>query len=298
MDNEIVKIDFNGDELVAFEEDDKVFISVQQACVAIGIDVKTQCQKIQRDQVAQAGAKVRHMTDLFGHQETLFLERKFFHRWLNSIQPARVKDGVIRKKLIKYQLECTDAIDDYFSKGAAINEHFLKNAPEDFINNLADTIAEKMGGQATTTSTRELRMELARERMNFLKDAEDFFGNFDPETKAVLQQQTIADAGFDVPNAPTWNEIDRWYAADFWKLMKSQGWKRAAYENDEALHKVLGTYAAQVSRRKGIEMISVPSMAYGRRTFIKQYRREALEPALERLAREGKIVQQKIIQMR
>ena len=298
--NEIVKIDFNGDELVAFEEDGKVYISVSQACQTIGLMPHTQFRKINKDPVMQAGVKVSLMSDLFGNQETLFLEREFFHRWLNSVQPARVKNEVVRDKLVKYQFECVKAIDDYFTKGAAINENFLTAAPEEFINNLADTIAEKLGRtkKQEATSTRELRMQLARDRMSFLKEAEDFFGDFDSETKAVLKQQTIADAGFDVPNAPTWTEIDRWYAADYWKLMKSEGWMRNAYDSDEALHKVLGTYAAQISRRQGYEMVEVPQIAYGRRTIIKQYQREALELAFERLAREGKVAQQKVIQMR
>jgi hypothetical protein len=72
--------------------------------------------KIKQDPVMQTGSKVRVITDLFGNRETLFLERKFFHRWLNSVQLARVKDETVRSKLIKYQFECVQAIDDYFSK--------------------------------------------------------------------------------------------------------------------------------------------------------------------------------------
>ena len=106
MNNEIVKIDFNGDNLVAFEETGKVYISVSQACSAIGILPHPQFTKIKGDPVMQAGIKVSDISDLFGHQETLFLERQYFHRWLNSVQPARVRNDTVRDKLVKYQFEC------------------------------------------------------------------------------------------------------------------------------------------------------------------------------------------------
>jgi len=302
MTTEIVKIDFNGDALVAFEEDGKVYISVQQACIAIGIEVWTQFKKLRNDPVAGMGIKNRSMTELFGNRETIFLERKHFHRWLNSIQPARVTNEAVREKLIKYQLECTDVIDDYFSKGAAVNEKFLKAAPEEFINNLADTIAAKLGKAPTADEgmrVQNLKIELAERRMQALGKVSELFGNFDNETRSILQQQAIADVGYNVPNAPTWQEIDRWYAADFWEVKKSEGWKNAFFKTDAALVIVLGKYASQASRKEGYELFKVPQVAYnGRRVHINQYREEALELAFDRLAREGKVVQQKVIQMK
>ena len=81
-------------------------------------------------------------------------------------------------------------------------------------------------------------------------------------------------------------------------MKKTEGWENAVFKNDEALHKVLGTYASQISRRNGYEITPVPQVAYnGRRTIINQYHEEALEQAFQRLASEGKVVQQKVIQM-
>lgn len=196
MDTEIVKIDFQGDSIVAFEEDNKIYVSVSQACNTIGLNPSSQFIKIKQDPVMQAGTKVNVIADLFGNQETLFLERQYFHRWLNSVQSARVKDDVVRSKLVKYQLECIEVVDDYFSKGSAINENFLKSAPEEFINNLADTIAQKLGftkPPQDEAAIQQQRLQLAQYRMEVLKEIEDTLGKFDNETRAILQQQTIAD---------------------------------------------------------------------------------------------------------
>ena len=153
----------------------------------------------------QTGSKFCVITDLFGNRETMFLERQHFHRWLNSVQPARVRNEAIRDKLIKYQFECVKAIDDYFSKGSAINEQFLKSAPEEFVNNLAETIAQKLGFTKPQDESiiQQQRLQLARNRMQALKEIEETLGRFDNETREILQQQAIADIGYNVPDAPT-----------------------------------------------------------------------------------------------
>ena len=83
--HEIVKIDFNGNNIIAFEAEDKIYVSVQQACEAIGLDACSQYKKIDHDPIYAPGLKSREFTTLFGNRETRFLERKFFHKWLNSI---------------------------------------------------------------------------------------------------------------------------------------------------------------------------------------------------------------------
>ena len=299
MNNEIVKIDFNGDALVAFEEDDKIYVSVSQACNSIGLAASSQTVKIKQDPVMQSGMKLCVIANLFGGQETPFLERKHFHRWLNSVQPARVKNDEVRDKLVRYQFECIEAIDDYFSKGSAINETFLKNAPQEFVNNLAETIAAKLGIPVKDeASIQKQRMELALGRLDALKKVEDMFGRFDNETRAIMQQQTAADIGYNVPTAPTWTEIDRWYAADFWEVKKTEGWKNAHFKSDAALVLVLGRYASRISRAHGYEILDVPQVVKnGRKVTIHQYREEALELAFDRLIEERKVAQQKVIQM-
>lgn len=297
MSHEIVKIDFNGDNIVAFEEDTKIYVSVQQACTAIGLYPETQFKKIRQDPVMQAGAKVCLITDLFGNQETMFLEKQFFHRWLNSIQTARVKEGLVREKLIKYQFECMKALDDYFSKGSAVNENFLKAAPKEFIDNLAEMIAEKLGGKAGA-SMQEYRMLMAQKRLEILAETEKLLGAFDAETKSIMKQQTASDIGFDIPNAPTWTEIDRWYAADYWEVKKTDGWKNAHFKSDASLVLALGKYASRISRARGYEILEVPQLVKnGRKVSIHQYREEALSAAFSRLVEERKVTQQKIIQM-
>ena len=175
---------------------------MSQACNAIGLDAQSQFLKIRQDPVMQTGSKIRVITELFGNRETLFLERKFFHRWLNSIKSARVKEGEVQAKLIKYQFESIEVIDNYFSKGSAINENFLKAAPQEFVNNLAETIASKLGinpeVKRDEIDIQQRKLQFARERLSVLKETEDLLGRFDNETRSLIQQQAIADLGYNV----------------------------------------------------------------------------------------------------
>ena len=89
--------------------------------------------------------------------------------------------------------------------------------PEEFINNLADTIARKLGVAKSEPKDESViqqqRVQLARQRLQVVKETEELLGRFDHATQDIIRQQTAADIGYNVPNAPTWNEVDRWYAA-------------------------------------------------------------------------------------
>lgn len=295
MSNELSKIDFHGDEIIAFEEENKIYVSVQQACISIGVKVETQVKKIRNDPVYQAGLKVAHMPDLFGNQGTPFLERKYFHKLLNSISTAKVKDDVVREKLLKYQLECIDAVDSYFHQGFAINEKALNAMPTTIINGIAELIKEQLGiptGEEVQIELQRKKLALSESRMLALKTVSDTLGEFDYETKTTLQKQAIADI-YGAHPAPTWIDMNRWYAADYWKTQKEEGWTNAYYQNEQELVKILGRKATLVSKKEGLEIISVPQvLSTGRKIAVNQYREVTLEEAFLSLIEEGKVIQQ------
>ncbi len=98
---------------------------MRQACDAIGLDPSGQFRRISDDTVYSDGIHFRRVSEISANRETLFLERKFFHRWICGIN-AKLVRVEIRSKLIEYQLEATEALDDYFSQGFAINERALQ----------------------------------------------------------------------------------------------------------------------------------------------------------------------------
>jgi len=91
----IARIDFHGDTVLAFKDEKtgRVFASVRQACDAIGLDVSAQLRKIQIDPVYSCGLRGCRVATPGGKQESLFLEKKFFHRWLYSINAKLVRSN-------------------------------------------------------------------------------------------------------------------------------------------------------------------------------------------------------------
>lgn len=135
---EIVRIPFHGDELLTLEVDGKPHIVLKHAIESIGLDYATQLQKLDGKSWATVGqsptvasdGKVRPMRTC---------DVRTFLMLLATIDERRVSASA-RPKLIAYQAEVADAIEQYWTEGGAINPR----ANEDQLERIANLTERRL----------------------------------------------------------------------------------------------------------------------------------------------------------
>lgn len=115
---EIVTVNFRGDELYGFKQDDGVFIALKPISEAIGLAWGSQYNRVMRDPVLSEGVSI--MKTPFGgqaNQEAVCLKMELLNGWLFGVETSRIKDDEVRERVILYQRECYEVLHRHFSKG-------------------------------------------------------------------------------------------------------------------------------------------------------------------------------------
>lgn len=116
---QIVTVNFRGDQLYGFENDDGVFVALKPIVESMGVDWSSQLQRVKRDPILSQGMVM--MTTPFGRggaQEQVCLKMELVNGWLFTIDSSRIKDEAVREKVILYQRECYGVLFKHFYKGA------------------------------------------------------------------------------------------------------------------------------------------------------------------------------------
>lgn len=117
--SEIVRVPFHGDEILTVEVDGKPNVILKPAIEGLGLDYWTQVQKLRNKSWARTS--LVPVRDSAGRaQDTTVVDIRTFLMLLATIDEKRVAVDVA-PKLIAYQSEVADAIESYWTKGAAIN---------------------------------------------------------------------------------------------------------------------------------------------------------------------------------
>ena len=158
MSTELTKIDFHGDNIIAFKDEstEKIYVNIREICALFGIDFSSQRKKIVSDSVYENALVREDITTSFGIKESLFLESEYLHGWLFSIQTNRLRSE-IREKHTQYKRECFKVLNDYFTKGMAINPKVL-----DVLTERVDKIETKL---SKSLSPRQQKNRLRREKV-------------------------------------------------------------------------------------------------------------------------------------
>lgn len=86
---------------------------------SMGVDWNGQYQRVKRDPVLAEGMCVMHIPfGRGGDQEAVCLKIDLVNGWLFGIDSSRIKDDVVREKVILYQRECYGVLFKHFYKGA------------------------------------------------------------------------------------------------------------------------------------------------------------------------------------
>lgn len=113
---EIVTVNFRGDDLYGFKQDDGTFLALKPMVEAMGLDWSGQLQRVKRDPILSEGMVV--MPIPFGRggaQEAVCIKLELVNGWLFTIDSARIRDEAVRDKVILYQRECYQVLHDHFS---------------------------------------------------------------------------------------------------------------------------------------------------------------------------------------
>jgi hypothetical protein len=114
----VVKVPFKGDELLTVEIDGRPHVILKPAFEAIGLDAKTQIDKLAGKSWACTGLVPVQLGDQ--RRTVVIADVRTFLMALATVDERRVSDAA-RPKLIAYQAEVADAIESYWTKGGAIN---------------------------------------------------------------------------------------------------------------------------------------------------------------------------------
>lgn len=109
----LITVNFRQDTLFAVERDDGVYVAVKPMCDSLGIDWKSQYQRIKDDPVLSEGMVTITIPSPGGAQETTCLKLNFINGWLFKVDTRRVKEDV-RPRLLTYQRECYQVLFDAF----------------------------------------------------------------------------------------------------------------------------------------------------------------------------------------
>jgi hypothetical protein len=119
---EIVTVNFRGDELYGFKQDDGVFVALKPIVEALGMSWVGQNERVNRDPVLSKGIRVMRIPfGRGGAQEATCIKMERLNGWLFGIDTNRIKDQTVRERVILYQEECYDVLYQHFSKGRAEN---------------------------------------------------------------------------------------------------------------------------------------------------------------------------------
>lgn len=136
---EIVRIPFQGDDLLAVEHEGRPWIVLKPAMEVLGLAYSAQLTKLRGKSwacVSTIGMQV-HGDDQI--RQVVVVDVRTFLMLLATVSEGRVAEHV-RPKLAAYQAEVADVIESYFTKGGAINPNAT---PEQL-----ETLSERAIGQA------------------------------------------------------------------------------------------------------------------------------------------------------
>jgi hypothetical protein len=102
------------------ERTGKEYVLPKPMTELLGLAWSGQLRKMKRNQIFIKGMTSMFIPSAGGEQETVLLERRLVHAWLLSIEVTRLKPA-LQAKVLKYQDECADVLDAYFSHGSATN---------------------------------------------------------------------------------------------------------------------------------------------------------------------------------
>lgn len=114
MTQKIEIVPFNGHDIVTIAGSEKILVPVTPLVESMGLDAKGQKQRIRRDPILSKGGCLIQSPSAGGLQETFCIELKYLPGFLMGIKADRIKDPLIRQRVILFQEEAYEALFAHF----------------------------------------------------------------------------------------------------------------------------------------------------------------------------------------
>jgi hypothetical protein len=115
-----IKVPFHGAELYVVEQDGQPYTPMKPIVEGIGVSWQGQHAKLAANG-ARWGIKNILIPSIGGSQATVCLPLRKLPGWLMTMEPNKVRDAIVRERVIQYQNECDDVLWQYWNEGIAIN---------------------------------------------------------------------------------------------------------------------------------------------------------------------------------
>lgn len=113
--NELIIARINNVDIVSAVKDGETLVPIKPICTAIGIDFKSQHNKLSCDETFSTVMALHATTGADGKQyEMVCLPLMYVYLWLGSINPKNVSDEA-RPFVSKYRIECAESLYAHFA---------------------------------------------------------------------------------------------------------------------------------------------------------------------------------------
>lgn len=119
---QIITVNFRGDQLYGFENDDGTFVALKPIVESMGMDWSGQLQRVKRNPILSEGMVVMPIPfGRGGDQEAVSIKLELVNGWLLTIDTSRIPNETVRDKVLLYQRECYSVLYKHFY-GRSIGE--------------------------------------------------------------------------------------------------------------------------------------------------------------------------------
>lgn len=243
MNNQVEKINFYGDELLGFKDDEGiVWLVINRTCKCLGMtedQAKKQGRNIQNDIVLSMGAKklsAKFDTELQS-REMLCIQEKYITLWLAkiSITPTMKKDNPdLVDKLVKYQLECAEVLHNHFIGTEEKKQNFYKNMLgiediQELLNEQSKIFKSQIDILKSDFDIFKQQQDSRNEQLYFLVKRFDVYENEDVKYTRLIDDLNAKLYDKIVERHKHyrfWEEVSNWLDLDFDKLLKENDKKQ------------------------------------------------------------------------
>lgn len=112
---QIITVNFRGDQLYGFENDDGTFVALKPIVESMGMDWSAQLKRVKRNPILAEGMAI--MATPFGRggdQEAVSIKLELVNGWLLTIDTSRIENDEVRDKVLLYQRECYAVLFKHF----------------------------------------------------------------------------------------------------------------------------------------------------------------------------------------
>ena len=155
----------NGVDIVTVDRDGEIFVPIKPICEAIGIDVESQRDKINSDEILSSVAVFCTATGADGKSyEMQCLPLRYVYGWLFTINPRKVAPEA-REVVTRYRRECYDVLYEHFT-GSMRRTIETNNAEIELLQQINSAISREKEAKADRKKAEETLGKLRSERLN------------------------------------------------------------------------------------------------------------------------------------